>query len=69
MFALKFLFVLACTPSTAEITKIAPSRTRNDRSTSAIKSACPGVSMTFTFTASIKKETTDALIVIPRCLF
>ena len=36
--------VCACTPSLAEITKIAPSRTDKERYTSVIKSVCPGVS-------------------------
>ena len=33
------------TPATASKTAIAPSRTRSERSTSAVKSTCPGVSM------------------------
>jgi hypothetical protein len=36
--------VWACTPSTAETTSTAPSSTLRDRSTSAMKSVCPGVS-------------------------
>jgi hypothetical protein len=35
----------ASTPSTAEKITMAPSRTRSDRSTSAVKSTWPGVSM------------------------
>ena len=34
-----------CTPPTAHRTMIAPSRTRRLRSTSTVKSTCPGVSM------------------------
>ena len=33
---------LTCTPATAHKTKIAPSRTRKARSTSIVKSTCPG---------------------------
>ena len=40
----KKILVCACTPSLAEITKIAPSRTDKERYTSVIKSVCPGVS-------------------------
>ncbi len=36
------------TPPTAQKTATAPSRTRRDRSTSIVKSTCPGVSMMFT---------------------
>jgi hypothetical protein len=36
------------TPATASNTAIAPSSTRSERSTSAVKSTCPGVSMMFT---------------------
>ncbi len=34
-----------CTPATAQNTATAPSSTRSERSTSAVKSTCPGVSM------------------------
>ena len=34
-----------CTPATPQNTAIAPSSTRRERSTSAVKSTCPGVSM------------------------
>jgi hypothetical protein len=34
-----------CTPPTAQYTMHAPSRTRIERSTSIVKSTCPGVSM------------------------
>ena len=59
--------VWACTPSTAETTSTAPSRTPRTRSTSAMKSECPGVSIRLTVTSSIAKDTTADRIVIPRC--
>ena len=34
-----------CTPATPQNTAIAPSKTRRERSTSAVKSTCPGVSI------------------------
>ena len=37
-----------CTPATPQKTATAPSNTRMERSTSAVKSTCPGVSMMFT---------------------
>ena len=40
--------VCGCTPSTAETTRTAASRTARLRSTSAMKSECPGVSMRLT---------------------
>ncbi len=40
--------VWACTPSTAEMTRTAPSRTLSTRSTSAMKSGWPGVSIRLT---------------------
>ena len=58
--------VCACTPSTAEITKTAPSRTLSTRSTSAMKSGWPGVSIRLTVTSPIANEATADLIVIPR---
>ena len=59
--------VCGCTPSTAETTSTAPSSTPSDRSTSAMKSGCPGVSMRFAVTSPIVNDTTAALIVMPRC--
>ncbi len=59
------ILVCACTPSTAETTSITPSNTLRDRSTSAIKSAWPGVSIKLIFKPWATKETTDALIVMP----
>ena len=58
--------VCACTPSTAETTSTAPSSTRNDRSTSAMKSGWPGVSMRLMVVPSSVKVTTAARMVIPR---
>ena len=45
--------VCACTPSTAEMTSTAPSSTLSTRSTSAMKSGWPGVSIRLTVTSSI----------------
>ncbi len=59
--------VCACTPFTAEITSTAPSSTLNTRSTSAMKSGWPGVSIRLTVTSSMTNDTTADLIVIPRC--
>ena len=58
--------VCGCTPSTAEITNTAPSSTLSARSTSAMKSGWPGVSIRLTVTPSTTKETTADLIVMPR---
>ena len=59
--------VCGCTPSTAETTTTQPSSTLSTRSTSAMKSGWPGVSIRFTVTSSIGNETTADLIVMPRC--
>jgi hypothetical protein len=59
--------VCGSTPSTAEITSTAPSSTLKARSTSAMKSGWPGVSIRLTVTSSIANDTTADLIVIPRC--
>ena len=48
--------VCACTPSTAEITSTAPSSTLSTRSTSAMKSGWPGVSIRLTVTSSIDER-------------
>ena len=58
--------VCACTPSTAETTRTAPSSTASTRSTSAIKSGWPGVSIRLTATSPITKDATADLIVMPR---
>ena len=58
--------VCACTPSTAETTSTAPSSTLSTRSTSAMKSGWPGVSIRLTVTPPTANETTADLIVIPR---
>ena len=59
--------VCGCTPSTAETTSTAPSRTLRTRSTSAMKSGWPGVSIRLTVTSSMTNDTTADLIVMPRC--
>jgi hypothetical protein len=58
--------VCAWTPSTAETTSTAPSSTLRTRSTSAMKSGWPGVSIRLTVTSSIGNDTTADLIVMPR---
>ena len=58
--------VWAWTPSTAERTTIAPSNTRNTRSTSEEKSTCPGVSNTLIIWPFQGKVTADDLTEIPR---
>src|SRR4051794_3133802 len=58
--------VCGWTPSTAESTSTAPSSTPRARSTSAMKSGCPGVSTTLTVVPSSGNDTTAALIVMPR---
>ena len=59
--------VCACTPSTAETTSTAPSSTPSTRSTSAMKSGWPGVSIRLTVTSSTTNDTTADLMVMPRC--
>lgn len=56
-----------CTPSTAEVTSTAPSSTRNARSTSAMKSGWPGVSIRLTVRPATSNDTTADLMVMPRC--
>ncbi len=58
--------VRACTPSTADRSSTAPSRTPRARSTSAMKSECPGVSIRLTWTSPDVKEATADRIVMPR---
>ncbi len=58
--------VCAWTPSTADTTSTAPSSTLNTRSTSAMKSGWPGVSMRLTATPFTTNETTADRMVIPR---
>ncbi len=58
--------VCACTPSTAETTSTAPSSTPSTRSTSAMKSGWPGVSIRLTVTPPTTNDTTADLIVMPR---
>ena len=59
--------VCGWTPSTAEITSTAPSSTLSARSTSAMKSGWPGVSIRLTVTSPTVNDTTADLIVMPRC--
>ena len=59
--------VCGCTPSTPESTSTAPSSTFRTRSTSAMKSGWPGVSIRLTCTSPSANDATAALIVIPRC--
>jgi hypothetical protein len=58
--------VCTWTPSTAEMTRTAPSRTDSARSTSAMKSEWPGVSIRFTVRSPSSNETTAERIVMPR---
>lgn len=58
--------VCGCTPSTADSTSTAASSTPRARSTSAMKSGCPGVSRRFTSRSSIASVVTAARIVMPR---
>ena len=58
--------VCACTPSTADTTSTAPSSTLSTRSTSAMKSGWPGVSMRLTVRPAMVKDTTADLMVMPR---
>ena len=58
--------VWACTPSTAEITSTAPSSTLSTRSTSAMKSGWPGVSIRSMVTSSTANDATADLMVMPR---
>ncbi|SFA78617.1 hypothetical protein SAMN05192575_101385 [Nocardioides alpinus] len=58
--------VCGCTPSTADRTSTAPSSTPSTRSTSAMKSGCPGVSITLTTRSPTGNATTAALMVMPR---
>ena len=55
-----------CTPATAQSTRTAPSRTRNDRSTSTVKSTCPGVSIMLILMSFQWTVVAAEVIVIPR---
>jgi hypothetical protein len=55
-----------CTPPTAQNTPTAPSSTRSDRSTSAVKSTCPGVSMRLICCSRQKHVVAALVIVMPR---
>ena len=54
------------TPDTASNTATAPSRTRSERSTSAVKSTWPGVSMMLIRLSRQKQVVAAEVIVIPR---
>jgi hypothetical protein len=54
------------TPATASKTAIAPSRTRRERSTSAVKSTCPGVSMMLIRLSFQKQVVAAEVMVMPR---
>ena len=58
--------VWGCTPSTAETTSTAPSSTPSTRSTSAMKSGWPGVSIRLTVVPPTTNDTTADLMVMPR---
>ena len=55
-----------CTPATASNTATAPSRTRSERSTSAVKSTWPGVSMMLMRCSRQKQVVAAEVMVIPR---
>ena len=55
-----------CTPATASNTATAPSSTRSERSTSAVKSTWPGVSMMLMRWSFQKQVVAAEVIVIPR---
>ena len=54
------------TPDTASNTATAPSSTRSERSTSAVKSTCPGVSMMLMRWSRQKQVVAADVIVMPR---
>ena len=55
-----------CTPATASNTATAPSSTRSERSTSAVKSTWPGVSMMLMRWSRQKQVVAAEVMVIPR---
>ena len=57
---------LTCTPATASITNMVPSRTLHDRSTSIVKSTCPGVSIKLMSVSFQCNSMIAELMVIPR---
>ena len=54
------------TPATAQSTRIAPSRTRSDRSTSIVKSTWPGVSMMLKWSPFHSQCVAAEAMVMPR---
>ena len=55
-----------CTPETAQITSTPPSSTRSARSTSTVKSTCPGVSMMLMHLSFQKHVVAALVMVMPR---
>ena len=55
-----------CTPATASKTATAPSSTRRLRSTSAVKSTCPGVSMILIWMSRHSQVVAADVMVMPR---
>ncbi len=55
------------TPSTALKTPTAPSKTRRERSTSMVKSTCPGVSIRWISISFQGQVVTAEVMVMPRC--
>ena len=58
--------VWACTPSAAEMTSTAPSSTARDRSTSPMKSVCPGVSTMFILSSPRGRDAEAVFTEMPR---
>ena len=60
------VIVCGSTPATPSKTATAPSRTRSERSTSAVKSTCPGVSMMLIWWSFHQQVVAADVIVMPR---
>ena len=60
------VMVCGSTPATPSKTATAPSRTRSERSTSAVKSTCPGVSMMLIWWSFHQQVVAADVIVMPR---
>ena len=60
------VIVWGSTPATPSKTATAPSRTRSERSTSAVKSTCPGVSMMLIWWSFHQQVVAADVIVMPR---
>ena len=63
---LQTVSVWGSTPATASNTATAPSRTRRDRSTSTVKSTCPGVSMMLITVSRQLQVVAAEVMVMPR---